>query len=123
MTCKRKLIELALPPEVINRESGLEDSIRLGHSSILHLWWSHRPLVTVWTLRLASLVNDPSSHPEKFPTDEAQRAERRHLLELIEENVLEATAPKTTTRSSVPCEHKVLHAATMARRSNATKSF
>jgi putative DNA methylase len=38
MICKRKLMELALPPEVISRESGLEASIRLGHPRTLQRW-------------------------------------------------------------------------------------
>jgi putative DNA methylase len=69
MTCKRKLIKTALPPEAINRESVRENSIRRGHSSILHLWWSRSPLATAWTVHLASLVDNPSSHPDKFSTD------------------------------------------------------
>jgi putative DNA methylase len=35
----------------------------------------------------AQLVDDPSSHPEEFPTDEAQEAERQRLFRLIEELV------------------------------------
>ena len=41
---KRKLIEVALPLEAINRESAREKSIRQGHPSTLHLWWARRPL-------------------------------------------------------------------------------
>lgn len=46
MTCKRKLIKVALPLEVINRESACEKSIRHGHPSALHRWWSRKPLAT-----------------------------------------------------------------------------
>jgi hypothetical protein len=40
---RRKLIEVALPLEAINRESAREKSIRYGHPSTLHLWWARRP--------------------------------------------------------------------------------
>ena len=32
----------------------------------------------------AQLVDDPSSHPDRFPTEEAQRAERERLHGIIE---------------------------------------
>jgi len=34
------------------------------------------------------LVDDPSSHPERFPTEEAQERERERLFRIIEELVL-----------------------------------
>ena len=43
---KKKLIEVALPLEEINRQSSREKSIRKGHPSTLHLWWARRPLAT-----------------------------------------------------------------------------
>ena len=33
----------------------------------------------------ASLVDDPSSHPDQFPTEEAVKAERQRLFGIIEE--------------------------------------
>ena len=44
-TYPTKLIEVALPLDVINREATREKSIRQGHPSKLHLWWTRRPLV------------------------------------------------------------------------------
>jgi putative DNA methylase len=85
---KRKLIEVALPLEVINRESAREKSIRHGHPSTLHLWWARRPLAAARAVLFAQLVDDPSSHPEEFPTDELQRKERERLHKLIERLVL-----------------------------------
>jgi hypothetical protein len=41
---RKKLIEVALPLEAINREAAREKSIRHGHPSTLHLWWARRPL-------------------------------------------------------------------------------
>jgi putative DNA methylase len=85
---KRKLIEVALPLEVINRESAREKSIRHGHPSTLHLWWARRPLAAARAVLFAQLVDDPSSHPEEFPTDELQRKERERLHKIIEDLVV-----------------------------------
>lgn len=84
---KKKLIEVSLPLEAINKESAREKSIRHGHPSTLHLWWSRKPLSTCRAVLFASLVDDPSAHPERFPTEEAQEAERRRLFGIIEELV------------------------------------
>lgn len=84
---KKKLIEVALPLEAINRESAREKSIRHGHPSTLHLWWARRPLAACRAVLFASLVDDPSSHPEQFPTEADQDAERQRLFRLIEELV------------------------------------
>lgn len=81
---KKKLIEVALPLEAINKEAAREKSIRHGHPSTLHLWWSRKPLAACRAVLFASLVDDPSSHPEQFPTEEAQDAERKRLFKLIE---------------------------------------
>src|SRR3954453_11656191 len=81
---KPKLIEVALPLEVINRESAREKSIRHGHPSTLHLWWARRPLAACRAVIFASLVDDPSAHPEVFPTEDQQDAERRRLFDIIE---------------------------------------
>lgn len=87
MATTKKLIEVALPLEAINKESAREKSIRHGHPSTLHLWWARRPLAAARAVIFASLVDDPSSHPDKFPTEEAEAAERERLFSLIEELV------------------------------------
>ena len=79
----KKLIEVALPLDVINQASAREKSIRHGHPSTLHLWWARRPLATARAVLFASLVDDPSAHPELFPTPEAQQAERERLFKII----------------------------------------
>ncbi|SKV59433.1 DUF1156 domain-containing protein [Mycobacteroides abscessus] len=88
MVQKRKLIEVALPLEAINRESAREKSIRHGHPSTLHLWWARRPLAAARAVLFAQLVDDPSSHPDEFPTEELQRKERERLHKLIERLVV-----------------------------------
>lgn len=84
---RRKLIEVALPLDAINRESAREKSIRHGHPSTLHLWWARRPLAACRAVLFAQLVDDPSSRPEEFPTAEEQDAERARLFALLEELV------------------------------------
>ncbi len=85
---KKKLIEVALPLEAINKESAREKSIRHGHPSTLHLWWARRPLAACRAVLFASLVDDPSSIPEQFPTEADQDKERQRLFRLIERLVL-----------------------------------
>ncbi|MGP5641611.1 DUF1156 domain-containing protein [Brachybacterium tyrofermentans] len=80
---RRKLIEVSLPLEDINRESAREKSIRHGHPSTLHLWWARRPLASARAVLFAQLVDDPSSRPDEFPTEEAQKAERERLHNII----------------------------------------
>ena len=79
----RKLIEVSLPLEDINRESVREKSIRHGHPSTLHLWWARRPLAAARAVLFAQLVDDPSSHPDQFPTEEEQKVERERLHDII----------------------------------------
>lgn len=88
VTERRKLIEVALPLETINRESAREKSIRHGHPSTLHLWWARRPLAAARAVLFAQLVDDPSSHPDRFPTEEDQRRERERLHGIIERLVV-----------------------------------
>ncbi|TPI12225.1 DUF1156 domain-containing protein [Mesorhizobium sp. B4-1-3] len=85
---KKKLIEVAIPLEAINAASAREKSIRHGHPSTLHLWWARRPLAACRAVLFAQLVDDPSSHPDKFPTEEAVEAERQRLFRIIEELVV-----------------------------------
>jgi putative DNA methylase len=79
-----KLIEVALPLDVINREAAREKSIRHGHPSTLHLWWARRPLAACRAVLFAQLVDDPSAHPELFPTEVAEERERQRLFKIIE---------------------------------------
>lgn len=87
MTYKKKLIEVAIPLEAINAASAREKSIRHGHPSTLHLWWARRPLAACRAVLFAQLVDDPSSYPNRFPTEEAVETERKRLFEIIEDLV------------------------------------
>ena len=84
----KKLIEVALPLEKINIESAREKSIRHGHPSTLHLWWARRPLAATRAILWASLVDDPSAHPEIWHTEEEQNRERKRLFSILEKLVV-----------------------------------
>ena len=73
----KKLIEVALPLEAINN-GGLQEKNPFwkGHPRSRHLWWARRPLAAARAVIFAQLVDDPSSHPEEFPTVEEQDRER-----------------------------------------------
>ena len=66
-TYRRKLIEVDLPLDDINRESAREKSIRHGHPCTLHMWWARRPLAACRAVIFASMVDDPSSCPDDSP--------------------------------------------------------
>jgi len=74
MTYKKKLIEVALPLEDINREAAREKGIRRGHPSTLHLWWARRPLAACRAVLFASLVDDPSERGPELLADATKRA-------------------------------------------------
>lgn len=84
----RKLIEVALPLKAINEASAREKSIRHGHPSTLHLWWARRPLAAARAVLFAQLVDDPSAHPDLYPTEEDQHVERERLFRILEDLVV-----------------------------------
>jgi len=87
MTVRKKLIEVALPLEAINKASAREKSIRHGHPSTLHLWWARRPLAAARAVIFSQMVDDPSAHPDLFPTEKKQEKERQRLFRIIEDLV------------------------------------
>src|SRR5450432_3026389 len=87
MKITKKLIEVALPLDAINKASAREKSIRHGHPSTLHLWWARRPLATARAVIFAQMVDDPSAHPDLFPTERKQEKERQRLFRIIEDLV------------------------------------
>src|SRR5580693_5846192 len=85
---RKKLNEVALPLEAINREAALRKrKAPSGYPTTLHKWWAQRPLAAARAVIFAQMVDDPSSHPGRFPSDEAQEEERQRLFRLIEELV------------------------------------
>ena len=80
---RKKLIEVSIPLEAINKASAREKSIRHGHPSTLHLWWARRPLAACRAVLFAQLVDDPSAWPDRFPTEAAVERERARLHKVI----------------------------------------
>ena len=76
----KKLIEVDLPLDVINAEAAREKSIRHGHPSTLHLWWSRKPLTACRAVLFASLVDDPSAYLTDTEEIIIERAKLHNLL-------------------------------------------
>jgi putative DNA methylase len=88
--CPKKLIEVALPLDDINRAAAKEKSIRHGHPSTLHLWWARRPLAAARAVLFAQLVNDPGyerSVGGRGVNKEEADKERQRLFALIRDLV------------------------------------
>lgn len=94
MTIKspRKLIEVALPLDAINKAAAREKSIRHGHPSTLHLWWARRPLAAARAVIFAQMVNDPGYQQGggfRYGVNKEKAAiERERLFKIIEDLVL-----------------------------------
>ncbi len=102
-----KLIEVALPLDAINKASAREKSIRHGHPSTLHLWWARRPLAACRAVIWASLVDDPSAHPDRFPSEESQAAERERLFNILERLVVWENSNNPDVLSEAQAEIKL----------------
>jgi putative DNA methylase len=87
MTYKKKLIEVALPLASISDAGSREQSIKRGKPTQLHKWFAARPMMTCRAVIWCSMVDDPSSRPEEFPTKELQDEERERLFELLREMI------------------------------------
>ncbi len=83
-TYRKKLIEVALPLPEINDASAYDKMPGIGpHPKGIHHWWARLPLPTARAVLFASVVDDPSEHPDRFPTEEAQNAERERLFDIL----------------------------------------
>ena len=102
----KKLIEVALPLEAINKASAREKSIRHGHPSTLHLWWARRPLAAARAVIFAQMVDDPSAYVETLlGVPETKRAAQRELKkrhELWEKRKAEFEAATGKEEVAVP---------------------
>ena len=83
-TYRKKLIEVALPLPEINDASAYDKMPGIGpHPKGIHHWWARLPLPTARAVLFASVVDDPSAHPERFPTEEDQNLERERLFGIL----------------------------------------
>lgn len=79
----KKLIEVALPLDKINPNFEHEKNISTMHPVNIHQWWARRPFSASRAVLWASIVDDPSSHPNEFPTPEAQERERERERDFL----------------------------------------
>ena len=77
---RKKLIEVALPLDAINKASAREKSIRHGHPSTLHLWWARRPLAAARAVIFAQMVDDPSEYVGVLLSDPKRKRAAKHAL-------------------------------------------
>ena len=69
----RKLIEVALPLEAINKASVRENYIYRGNPSAVHKWWAQRPLATARAVIFAQMVDDPTEYTDELISDPARK--------------------------------------------------
>ena len=87
MKYRKKLIEVSLPLELINQAATYEKLVKVGKPTSVHLWWARRPLASARAVIFSQMVDDPSEHPDLFPTVKSQDKERKRLFKLIAELV------------------------------------
>jgi len=81
----KKLIEVAIPLKSINEACVAEKKLRSGVPANIHAWWARRPLAASRSVIFAQLVDDPSEHPDLYPTDEMVEVKRQQLFALMRE--------------------------------------
>ncbi len=87
-TYRKKLIEVNIPLQDINKESAKDASLTHGHPSTLHRYWARRPLAACRAIIFASMVDDPSEFPNEFPAVSDQNAERDRLHDIIKRLII-----------------------------------
>jgi len=65
---RKKLIEVSIPLEAINKASKKQKAPK-GYPTSLHTYWAPRPLAACRTVLFAQLVDDPSAWPGKLSSD------------------------------------------------------
>ena len=85
MKVKKKLIEVALPLDAINRAAAYEKMPGIGpHPRGLHLWWARRPLAAARAVIFAQMVDDPSEYVDVLLSDtKKRRAAERELKKRV----------------------------------------
>jgi len=81
----KKLIEVALPLDVINDASAYDKMPGIGpHPKGIHHWWAALPLPAARAILFSSLIDDPSENPFfKNKNDNEIRDERKRLFGII----------------------------------------
>ena len=111
---RKKLIEVDLPLDDINRECVRERPQWRNHHSTLHRWWARRPVVACRAVIFASLVDDPSTY-----LDEPHAQEKREKLHDI---ISELVKWENTNNEHVLAEARYEIACSVARSHGETVS-
>ncbi len=99
MKLRKKLIEVALPLDAINKASAREKSIRHGHPSTLHLWWARRPLAAARAVIFSQMVDDPSEYVDVLKMDDKLRRKAERVLN--ERHTVWVTATEVKRKADV----------------------
>ena len=86
----RKLIEVALPLDIINEEAARSKrKAPAGYPTTFHCWWAQRPLAAARAVIFSQMVNDPGYQQGggfKYGKNKKEAADqRKHLFEIIED--------------------------------------
>lgn len=85
----KKLIEVSIPLEAINKEAlRRKQKAPKGYPTAMHKYWAQRPIALCRAVLFAQLVDDPDACIDEFPTAEARQAERDRLHRLMERLIL-----------------------------------
>src|SRR5947208_9472918 len=78
---RRKLIEVALPLDAINKEaSARKRKAPAGYPTTLHKWWAQRPLAAARAVIFAQMVDDPSEYVDVLRADSKLRRKAESAL-------------------------------------------
>lgn len=104
-TLSKKLIEVALPLPEINDAAAHDKMPGVGsHPKGLHYWWARLPLPAARAVLFASVVDDPSAHPDKWPTESEQARERERLFNLLRRMMTKKLHENAATYSEIKTE-------------------
>ncbi|MGA8832460.1 MAG: DUF1156 domain-containing protein, partial [Desulfomonilaceae bacterium] len=93
----RRFIEESFPVREVSAESAREKSIRHGHISTLHIWWSRKPLAASRAINYAALIPVPKNDEEwnkkrNFIINlcKWENSNERYLLDQARKDILDA---------------------------------
>ena len=97
---RKKLIEVALPLDAVNRAATREKLVRHGHPSALHLWWVRRPQAAARAVIFAQMVDDPSEYVDELLADPQTRLAASSELQRLGKSVATETASPVSGSAS-----------------------